>query len=67
MSKVVIGIDRDAEMFFVTVNGKVASGGNFWDFNFPDDLEYILEKAGVDVAVEEYVYEDGEDSEGEDE
>lgn len=58
MTKVIIGVDRDAEMFFVTVNGKVVSGGNFWDFNFPDDLEGILEEVGVDVAVEDYVYED---------
>lgn len=56
MSKVIIGIDRDVDMFFVTVDGEVVSGGNFWDFNFPGDLKDILEKAGVDVTTEEYVY-----------
>mgnify|MGYP005824410265 CR=1 FL=1 len=56
MGEVTIGIDRDSEMFFVSVGDEVVSGGNFWDFNFPADLKEILEKAGVEVSTEEYVY-----------
>ena len=58
MPKVVIRTDDDYEMYEIIVDGKVVDGGNFWDFNFPDDLENILEKVEVDVSTEDYNYEE---------
>lgn len=58
MLSVLIRQDHTYEMYEIVIDGRVVDDGNFWDFNFPDDLETILEKVGVSVSTEEYSYEE---------
>lgn len=61
-------VDDLSEMLEVHIDGKCVREGNFWDFDFVNDVPDLLQSIGVQVQLEEYEYDDGfEDEEGDEE
>lgn len=56
-------VDNDCEMLEVLIDGKVWREGNFWDFDFVQDVPALLDKLGIVNDEEDYTY----DEEGEEE
>lgn len=55
---VLFRVDDSSEMLEVYIGDKLWRVGNFWDFDFVEDAQALLEKAGVEVDSEDYNYED---------
>ncbi len=60
-------IDEECEMLQVLIDGKVFGEGNFWDFNFQNDAQELLQACGINVQEGEYSYDDVTDEDDEDE
>lgn len=61
MSRVVFRKDEDCEMLELYVDGKLWRTGNFWDFNFENDVPDLLDLLGIENSEEDYSYEDEEE------
>jgi len=48
--------DNDAEMLCIKIDGEVYFEGNFWDFNTPDDIVYLVQKLGHETTEIMYEY-----------
>lgn len=60
MSKTVkFRVDEMSEMLEVYIDGKQVREGNFWDFDFVNDVPDLLKAVGVKFESEEYEYDDG--------
>lgn len=53
MSKVSFYVNYETEVLVIEIDGEWAFGGNFWDFDRPDDIIALVEKLGHKVEVEE--------------
>lgn len=53
--------DEDCEMLEVYIGGEHWRTGNYWDFNFVEDLPEILDALGVANFQEDFSYEDEEE------
>jgi hypothetical protein len=58
-------VDDLSEMLEVYIDDKCVRNGNFWDFDFVNDVPDLLKTLGVPVTVEEYEYDDGWEDESE--
>jgi hypothetical protein len=56
MPKVVFYKDNDNEMLRIEVDGKHFIEGDFWDFDFANDCEELLQMLGIEVELKNYIY-----------
>ena len=67
MKTVTLRTDENSEMAQLYINDKLWREGNFWDFNFIQDIPFLLSKLGIDCVEEDYEYFDEEDIEEDEE
>lgn len=60
-------VDEMSEMLEVYIDGKCIREGNFWDFDFVNDVPDLLEAVGVKFESEEYECDDGYEEDEEEE
>lgn len=61
--KVRILTDESNEMLVIEQGGSTLFEGNYWDFNVPSDIVYLLSSLSINVSSEDFVYEIDEDNE----
>ena len=60
MKQVTFRQDDNCEMLEVYVDGEHWRTGNYWDFNFENDVPDLLKELGVKVNTESYNYDEEE-------